>query len=159
MGFSTVSKCFLNTVFFLFLALWNGGEFPKYFSLRSNYTPSLQLDWTCCADTQKINFLRDREGYNEFETLYKSSRWAASTGVVQKFIFPFLGSYFFKNGWNALFFHSRVGCALAKALIRRSRVFLECLGLVGNWFFRKPSCCVFARKPILIDLDLSRSEY
>ena len=28
---------------------------------------SLQLDWTSCADTQKINLSRDQEGYNGFE--------------------------------------------------------------------------------------------
>ena len=44
--------------------------------------------------------------------------------------------------------HCTVGCASSKALIRRSQVLLRCLSLAANYFFRKSSCCVFARKSI-----------
>ena len=34
---------------------------------RIDFLEKVQLDWTSCADTHKINLPRDREGYDGFE--------------------------------------------------------------------------------------------
>ena len=58
---------------------------------------TLQLDCTSCADTQKINLLRDREGYYRFEcTVKKLSTRRINWRGVKIYIF-FFGDLFLKN--------------------------------------------------------------
>ena len=35
--------------------------------MKQNHIQYIQLDWTSCADTHKINFLGDQEGYGGYE--------------------------------------------------------------------------------------------
>ena len=86
-----------------------------------------QLDWASCADAQNINFPRDQEGYDKFESICEklSSRrihWCRT----QMYMF-FFGELFLKIDENDLFLPRRVGCASSKALIRRSQVLLRCV--------------------------------
>ena len=50
-------------------------------------------------------------------------------------------------------------CLVKSSSTDVSQALLRCLSLAANDYFRKPSCCVFAKKLILIDLDRSRSDY
>ena len=45
----------------------DGNDYLSPCSKPAIYPSTLQLDWTSCADTQKNNLPRDREGYGGFE--------------------------------------------------------------------------------------------
>ena len=93
----------------------------------------IQLDWTCCADTQKTIFRETERTTADLNIRMKSSRRSVSIGVVQKKIFSFFRELFLKNRQKMLYFlHGTVECASSKALIRRSQVLLKCLSLTVN---------------------------
>ena len=110
----------------------------------------VQLDWPSEMDTLKINLPRDQDNYGGSETTYEkiSARRIQICGESSS-IFVFLGPH-------------RFSFASSKALTRRSQVLLKCLSLTANWFFRKSSWCVLARKMISlvkIRVDRDRSKY
>ena len=111
------------------------------------YIISKQLDWTSCADAQKSICHETKRAATNPELRTESSRWGASSVHIL-----FFGELFLKNRWKMPYFlHRTVGCALSKALIRRSQVLLilRFIILAENCCLRKPSCWVCSK----FDLD------
>ena len=82
----------------------------------------LQLGWTFCAETHKINLPQDQEGYNGFE--YTDEK--LSTRRIHWCRIKFYIFYYWRE-----FLPRTVGCNSPKALIWWSEVLLKCLSLAA----------------------------
>ena len=114
---------------------------PQTYSMQN----VLQLDWPSEMDTKIKKIANKRRGRDhKWKALFKAHP------LVQGFK---LNIYFWQdsvdqwmvNTYTSLV-HRTSGCALSKTLVPRSQALLRCLGLLANYFFSKPSCCISAQK-------------
>ena len=123
----------------------------------------LQLDWTSWADAHKINLPWDCEGYDRLEyTDEKLSTRRIHWCKIKFYIFFFEELFLKIDGKCPNFLTTHSLMRLFESSNTEVWGGSEVPQSRGKLFFRKSSCCVFARKSISlvkIRVDRDRSKY